>query len=175
MKLDFPVMVAALLIAAALQELLPAISCGPVQCKVQLLPAVALYYIFHRQWQLALFAALWAGILTDALGMLPRGTTSGALFAYALAAVALRDSPSVGNSPSAVLVFMRALPLLACIFAIQGLRIPAAIKGDWLTSAGAFLRTAPLAALAAVPVSRILRCADVFTGNIDLFGKEDAA
>ena len=90
MKLDYPIMVAALGVAAAVQEVLPAIPVGEPALKAQFVPAVALYYLRHRQWQLSLTAAMWAGVLLDALGSLPFGTSSFALFFIGIVTIIFR-------------------------------------------------------------------------------------
>lgn len=82
MKLDFPVMLVMMLVAAFLQTILPPLHGGALALKLPLLPFVALYYILDRQRVIALFAALLAGIFTDAASGIPDGTTSfGLLFA----------------------------------------------------------------------------------------------
>ena len=60
MKLDFPVMLALLLVSAAVQTLLPPLHGGELALKAPLLPSVALYYVLERPHPLGLFAALWA-------------------------------------------------------------------------------------------------------------------
>ena len=90
MKLDFPVMLALLLLAAATQTLLPSFHGGELALKMPLLPSVAVYYVLERQRPLGIFAAIWAGILTDALGGVPPGTSSFGLLAAALLFFALR-------------------------------------------------------------------------------------
>lgn len=85
MKLDLPVMLAFLLVASALQCILPAFTPGELPLKAQLLPLVVVYYLLEREWPVALTAALWAGILTDALGLTTPGISSTAfLFAGAV-------------------------------------------------------------------------------------------
>lgn len=98
MKLDIPVMAAALACAAALQCFAPNIpalhfSGRMVEpCKVQLLPLVALYYMLTRPWQMAVLASLAAGILTDALDVFAVGATGAALLAASLIVLAIRDA-----------------------------------------------------------------------------------
>lgn len=90
MKLDFPVILAFLLLAAAIQCVMPAVTPGELSLKLQLLPAVAVYYMLVREWPVALTAALWAGVLTDALGLTTPGLSSFTLFFIALAMLAFR-------------------------------------------------------------------------------------
>lgn len=111
MKLDFPVFAVSLVVVASLQELLPGLDFwGRSGAKVQLLPILALYYLYHREWPVALSMALMAGILTDVLGMLPFGTTSFALLFFGLGVLTLRDvkapySPYHLVIPSVILSF----------------------------------------------------------------------
>jgi hypothetical protein len=177
MKLDLPVMVAALLAAAAVQEALPGLPCpaSPAgAAKVPLLPGVALYYILARPWQMALCAALWTGILTDALGLLPGGTTVLPLLVAALVGVALRDAK---RDRSSVRLFLEAAALLAFLFAAQRLRLalagtvplrPAALASE-------ALRTLPPAALFATLAVRALARIDLLAENVTLEKGGEAA
>jgi len=63
----------AVLVAAALQDLIPATAAVPV--KWPFLTAVALYYALMRPVLVALTVVIWAGLLTDVLGGLPPGCT----------------------------------------------------------------------------------------------------
>ena len=104
MKLDLPMMIAYLLTAAALQIFLPPVPCAPIALKFPLLPCVALYYVLDRPWPMALVAALWAGVLTDALGGLPHGTTSIPFLLLAVAFLAIRRlQPEESLVPAALL------------------------------------------------------------------------
>lgn len=106
MKLDFPVMAFSLLLAAALQALLPAPHGGALALKLPLLPAVALYYVLHRQGVLGLFAAVWAGILLDATGSIPAGTSSMTLLVAAVAVISLKKYIPESSVPIAGLLGM---------------------------------------------------------------------
>lgn len=165
MKLDLPVMAAALIAAAALQEALPALPPFPGCPKLQLLPGVALYYVLSRPWQMALCAALWAGVLHDALGSLPAGTTTFPLLIAALVGVAIRDA---ALKRSAVSVFLEAALLLAFILAAQRLRL--ALAHILPFSATALLRealwTVPLSAATAAFVFRTLSRIDLIAENV---------
>lgn len=165
MKLDFPVMAAALLAAAAIQEALPALPPCPGCPKLQLLPGVALYYVLSRPWQMALCAALWAGVLHDALGSLPAGTTTFPLLVSALVGVAIRDATL---KRSAVSVFLEAAMLLAFMLAAQRLRL--AVAHILPFSATSLLRealwTVPLSAAIAALVFRTLSRIDLIAENV---------
>lgn len=159
MKLDLPVMAAALLAAAALQCALPPFA------KVPLLPAVALYYILAREWQLALCAALWAGILTDARTFGPGGMTTIPLLVAALAGVAVRDA---NRRRSVLLLVLQGAALSLFVLAAQRLRLalstltlpqPAALLDE-------ALRTIPPAAVFAAIAFRALQRIDLVAENV---------
>jgi hypothetical protein len=65
--------VVALLVAAVLQEMIPALPVLPV--KGFFLSAVAFYYILKKPKLMSVVVLLWAGMLTDALGGGPYGCT----------------------------------------------------------------------------------------------------
>ena len=167
MRLDFPVMVAALVTLAAVQEALPALPAGPAGMKVQLLPAVAFYYSHSRPWQLAVFAAAWAGILTDALGGLPHGTTTFPLLVLALASLAFRSGPAETGFGAA---FARMLAWMAFLLLAQHARAAMASLADFSVERCAlrWVQTAPLAALASALLARFLWRVDLLAGNVSL-------
>ncbi len=165
MKLDFPVMLATLLVAAAAQTLLPPLHGGALALKLPLLPAVALYYVLERQWPLGVLASLWAGILTDALGGVPPGTSSFGLLAVALAVFASRKYlpeafwlvPALGAAATAFLILLQYVFLRArCGFdaPVHLLLRPLAV-------------IAPLAALATAAMVAAARRIDLMAGNTE--------
>ena len=177
MKLDLPVMIAALLVAAALQDTLPGIPCPASQAtaaKVQLLPAVALYYILDRPWQMALCAALWAGLLTDALGFLPAGTTTLPLLISAILGVAFRDAT---KRRPILRIFFEGTVLLAFVFASQRLRMALASIMPLSASAIAAeaIRTIPPAAIFATVAFQILSRIDLLAENVSRVKGGEAA
>lgn len=167
MKLDFPVMAAALFAGAALQESLPAITAEP-RCKLLVLPCVALYYIYSRQWQQAFCAAMWAGVLADALDPVHSRLAAPAMLCYAIAAVALRESPSPVE-PGAPRTFLRAVAFLSFAWAVR--LVPAVRSAGFETDLGGLLACwawiVPASAAVAVAVSRFMRRADLFAGNLE--------
>lgn len=167
MKLDLPVMIAALVSLAAVQEALPALPAGQAAMKVQLLPAVAFYYSHSRPWQLAVFAAAWAGILTDALGGLPHGATSFPLLALALAALVFRGGPARAGFWAA---FARMLAWMALLLLAQHARAAMASLAEFSLERCAlrWLQTAPPAALASAAFARFLWKVELLAGNVDL-------
>lgn len=173
MKLDYPIMLAALGISAAIQEVLPAIPFGEPELKAQFLPAVALYYLRHRPWSLSLTAALWAGVLMDALGGLPFGASSLALLFFGLFIIVFRRQ-TIKSSPISALVpgMVLSLPLgvvqiLAYNFSgdvVSPLPFFAAFLG--------FVKLLPLAGIIAVVVDAILSRADRDAGNVETLQEE---
>ncbi len=85
MSMELPVMLILLSSATCLQEFLPGLP-----LKIPFLTAAAIYYALCRPpWQAAT-VALWSGILQDALGGVPLGTTSWLLTGATLVIVAVR-------------------------------------------------------------------------------------
>lgn len=88
MRMDLLVMVLALLVSAAAQDLLPGLPGETL--KIPFLTGVALYYALNRPLAMALVAAMWAGWLTDGPGGLPCACTSIFLLLLALGLRPLR-------------------------------------------------------------------------------------
>lgn len=84
--LNLPVMVLLFVLAACLEEFVPGIP-----LKAPFICCVPVYYALQREFPLAGFSALAAGIAHDALCGVPVGATSLLILAYAVAAFALRD------------------------------------------------------------------------------------
>lgn len=170
MKLDLPVMVAALLVAATLQELLPPVPLGGLDLKVQLLPAIALYYLERRPWPMALCAALWAGILTDSLGGLPGGLSAFTLLCAGGVVLLVRDaserrSPLRACLPGAILAFVMGVA--------QGARLALSpASAPFLSSVAAALKLMPLGALAAIAADAALGRIDFLAGNVEPIREE---
>lgn len=167
MKLDLPVMVAALVLTAALQETLPPPPIGAPALKVQLLPAIALYYARRRPWPVALTAALWAGILTDALGGLPPGTTSVALLAVCGVVLLLRDTSQPLSPLDAI---PQALALSLVLAFVQPARLalsgPPADVPLWRGFL-AGIKLLPLSVAAAVAADCALARVETAAGNVE--------
>ncbi|MDD5706523.1 MAG: hypothetical protein PHR35_11400 [Kiritimatiellae bacterium] len=165
MKLDLPVMLMALSVAAALQALLPAMPWTPL--KVPLLTAVALYYALRRQPARALTAALWAGILTDALGGVPPGVSALFLAAVALALLSARRVLPGEAWTTAALAGAAVAPLLAMAQYL-------ALRRHWESQPetwpliSSWLLLAPAGALAAVAAMPLCKRLDVWAGNVQL-------
>ncbi len=167
MKLDLPLMVIALILAAFLQEILPPLPFGAIRLKVQLLPLVALYYLRHRELAMALFAALWAGILTDATGNLPLGTTSFSLLILGLVVILFREEVEEYSPYSAIVPAACLYPML-CVIQVISLRIT--YGGEmgppfWL-SVNSILRNLPFEIVLAVLIDSFLYRTEIVAANI---------
>ena len=166
MKLDFPVMLAMLLLAAAIQTLLPSFHGGELALKAPLLPSVAIYYVLERQRPLGLFAALWAGILTDALGGVPPGTSSFGLLAAALFFFAIRKFLPEASwlVPAAAGAIVAAyLALLQYVV----LRARCEFNAPFYLLFRPLLIIVPVAAIATMLVVAIARRIDLMAGNTE--------
>lgn len=169
MKLDYPIMVAALGVAAAVQEVLPAIPVGEPALKAQFVPAVALYYLRHRQWPLSLTAAMWAGVLLDALGSLPFGTSSFALLFIGIVTIIFRRHV-VNSSPVSALVPGMALSLALGAVQIFGYNLSGDVfcRISFFAAFWSFIKLLPVAAVLAAVADAILARVDRDAGNIEL-------
>lgn len=166
MKLDFPVMLALLLVSAAVQTLLPPLHGGELALKAPLLPSVALYYVLERPHPLGLFAALWAGILTDALGGVPPGTSSFGLLAVALGVFAVRKYlPEARVFVPAALGAATAAFLVLLQYAV--LRARAGFAAPFYLLFRPLLVLAPFAALATAVLVAAARRIDLMAGNTE--------
>ena len=166
MRLDFPVMLALLLVSAALQTLLPSLHGGELALKVPLLPAAALYYVLERPRPMGLCAALWAGILTDALGGVPPGTSSFGLLAFALAVFSVRKffpearafvPAAIGAAAAAFLVLLQ----------YGVLRARCGFTAPFHLLFRPLLVVVPLAALATAVLAAAARRIDLMAGNTE--------
>ena len=166
MKLDFPVMLALLLRAAALQTLLPSLHGGELALKAPLLPAVAVYYVLERPRPLGLFAALWAGILTDALGGVPPGTSSFGLLAAALFVSAVKKFLPEASwlVPAAT---GAAVTLFLVLLQYAVLRTRCGFNAPFYLLFRPLLVIVPVAAVAATAVVAAVRRIDLMAGNTE--------
>ena len=166
MKLDLPMLLVYLLGAAGLQSLLPPVPCEPIALKLPFLPCVALYYALDRPWPMAVVAALWAGVLTDALGGLPPGTTSISLTVLSAAILAIRHLLPEGSLlPAALLGFLETV----CLLFTQALvvRVSFETPPPFLASVKPIPLIALLGMILAPLFVAIARKLDLITGNVE--------
>ena len=150
MKLQYPVLMLLLLTAAALQ-LLPS-PAGAM--KFPWLAGVAVYYALNRGLGMAVLAAAWAGILLDALGGVPSGTSVLFLVSMALVVAGVKEMAPENSLVAAALLGAVVSPLLmlAQFLALWrgGFARPAPgalmVPFDWLVPMGAFAACAAAAA-----------------------------
>lgn len=168
MKLDFPVMVAVIVVTAVTQELLPSFYYwgGTIAPKIPILPAVALYYSRHREWPIALTAALWCGIFSDGLGEMPRGTTTLSMLVASGVVLALRDVKANGGA------WLAAFPGVLLSFwvsVIQAIvyywKVDYSVSFWWILGVEATIL--PVVALVAVLVDYLLTKIEFMAGNVE--------
>lgn len=166
MKLDFPVMLFWLLIAALVQSVIPPFHGGLLSLKLPLLPAVALYYILDRQVVLAVFATLWAGIITDAASGIPPGTSSfGLLFAALVIFGVRRYFPEA----SWILAGLLGAALTAFLVILQYcvLRGRCGYSAPFYLLSRPLLLLLPFSAAASAVIVTAARRLDVAAGNVE--------
>ena len=170
MRLDLPVMLLLLLAAAAAQTLAPPLA--PGYLKAPVLPGVVVYYALCRPPFHALNAALWAGILTDALGGVPQGTSAFFLLFAALLLLALRRVLPEDSAGAAAVLGGILAPALGCTQYLM-------LRSQWESRPGlgvlttGLLLLVPAGALVAGLLFRLARTLDVWSGNVKR--KEDLA
>lgn len=166
MKLDFPVMLALLILAAFAQAVIPPFHGGLLALKLPLLPAVALYYILDRQKVMAVFAALWAGIATDAVSGIPAGTSSfGLLFAALVIFGVRRYFPEA----SWILAGLLGAALTAFLVVLQYcvLRGRCGFSAPFYLLSRPLLALLPLSAAASAAIVTAARRLEVAAGNVE--------
>lgn len=167
MRLDFPVMLTNLSIAAVLQELTPAWGHG----KWPFLIAVVAYYALQRELMAALVAAVWAGVLMDATDHLRFFCTPVCLVLIALVLRHLR----VMLQANAVWQGMVAMSLVApMVMFWQGLFGQVAPAGWWFDHILLnTVMTALRGAVVAIIGFNFAAAFDRMAGNVKGFGSVD--
>lgn len=167
MRLDLPVMLLVLAVAAAAQNLLPGMPASPL--KIPFLSGVVIYYALNRPLVLALVAAAWAGWLTDSAGGLPGSCTATFLLLLALALRPLRrfllDGSFVGVIAAATVV-----ALLQALWQLTWARL--ALPGSAWRVAGDLVLLLPAGAIAGAAACGLGLTLDRFAGNVKALEKE---
>ena len=163
MKLDLPVMLLLLLMAAGLQTLSPGLP-GTL-LKPPLLSSVALYYALHRQPLRALVAAAWAGILLDALGGVPPGTSTVCLLLAAGILLPLRRVLQAESWLTSA-VLGAALAWLLTVVQVLALRPDWVLRPTWHALLVGWLLRAGAGACCAVGVVALAGKLDQWAGNV---------
>jgi hypothetical protein len=143
MKLDLPVMLVLLVLAAVAQNLLPGMPGSPL--KIPFLSGVAVYYALNRPLVMALVAATWAGWLTDCGGGLPALCTITFLCLLALLLRPLRRV-LLDGSLAGVVAAVTVVALLQALWQLAWARLT--VSGGGWRMAGDLVLLLPAGAVA---------------------------
>jgi hypothetical protein len=160
MRLDLPVMLAALALTAAAQNLLPGLPGSPL--KIPFLTGVVVYYALNRPRILACVCAVWAGWLTDSTGGLPVLCTTSFLLLLAFVLHQLRHLLPEGSWTGAVAV-AAAAALPQAVWQLIWARL--ALPGSVWRLAGDLLLLLPAGAVAGAAAFGLARTLDHWAGN----------
>lgn len=130
MRLDLPVLLVLLLLAAAAQNILPGVPGATL--KIPFLTGLAVFYALKRPLPMALAAAVGAGWLTDSGGGLPPFCTVSFLCLLALALRPLRRF-LLDGSFAGVVAAVTAAALLQAVWQLCAARL--VVSGGWRTTA----------------------------------------
>ena len=166
------VMVVAVVIAAILQELVPAFSAAHV--KVPCLLGVAVYYAMCREPGYGVMAAVWCGVLQDGLGNIPYGVSLISFCVISLLCILVLRRQLPENTVSCMIVGM------AGGFMTQVLQYAALVwSGQYAVLPFLFLmlRAAAVAAVSGLTagiVALIVRHMDCVSGNAGFENEGDS-
>lgn len=169
MKLDLPVMVTILLCAAVVQVWVPL--CPGSLIKIPFLTAAAAYYALQHERALALTAAIWSGILTDATDGLPFICTAGYLVVAVFVLRHVRANLQAGMIWQGVAALAVAAPLQLLWQVLFGGVLPPEWNLGWLFF-GVVLAV-PCGAVAAMLVFSMAGALDRLAGNVKGLGQKD--
>jgi hypothetical protein len=161
MRLDLPVMLIVLALAAAAQNLLPGMPGSPL--KVPFLSGVAVYYALNRPLALALVAAAAAGWLTDSTGGLPASCTATFLLLLALGVRPLRRL-LLDGSFAGVVAAGTCVALLQALWQLCWARLT--LSGSAWHIAGDVVLLLPAGAVAGAVAYGLAHTLDLFAGNV---------
>ncbi|MEI6210952.1 MAG: hypothetical protein WCR06_04935 [bacterium] len=160
MKLDLPVLLVLLTLAAAAQTLLPGMPGSLL--KIPFLSGVVVYYALNRPLVMSLVAAVWAGWLTDSGGGLPVFCTGAFLLLLVLVLQPLRrflDGSFVG-----VVAVATGVALLQALWQLSWAHL--ALPGSAWRVAGDFVLLLPAGVLAGAVAYGVGHTLDRFAGNV---------
>lgn len=161
MRLDLPVMLVTLALAAAAQDLLPGMPGTPL--KIPFLTGVVVYYALNRPLVLAAVAALWAGWLTDGAGGLPGACTWIFLVLLALALRPLRRL-LLNGSFAGVVAAATGVALLQAFWQLAWTRL--ALPGGTWRTVGDLALLLPSGAVAGAAAFGLGHTLDRCAGNV---------
>lgn len=161
MRLDLPVMLVVLALAAAAQNLLPGMPGSPL--KIPFLSGVVVYYALNRPLVMALVAAAWGGWLIDSAGGLPGLCTSSFLL---LLVLCLRPSRRLllDGSFAGVVAAATVVALLQALWQLIWARL--GLPGSVWRVAGDLVLLLPAGAIAGAAAYGLGHTLDQFAGNV---------
>jgi len=164
--MNLVIMVVALLIGAAAQQVLPGLTLLG-QAKAPIVLSVVLYYALHRSLALLVMAAIAGGVLCDSLEALPMGYSAAVFSVLGIVAWLYRDVVfSARGVTHMVFGFLAGLGLT---FGLYGLLLVSeeslrAVAWSWIALKA--IGTALLGMILAPIVFTVLERLDRLTGNI---------
>jgi len=161
MRLDLPVMLIVLALAAAAQNLLPGMPGSPL--KIPFLSGVVVYYALNRPLAMVLVAAVWAGWLTDSAGGLPSSCTATFLLLLALTLRPMRRL-LLDGSFAGVVAAATVVALLQALWQLVWARL--ALPGSAWRAAGDLVLLLPAGAIAGAVAYGLSHTLDFFSGNV---------
>ncbi len=161
MKMDLPVLLIALALSAAVQNLLPGMPGSPL--KIPFLSAVAIYCALNRPLVPAMTVAIWAGWLTDSAGGLPNSCTATFLLLLTLAQRPLRRMLLDGAFPGVVVAATVMAPLQA-LWQLAWARL--AMPDNGWRAVGDVALLLPAGGVAGAAAFALFRTLDRWAGNV---------
>ena len=161
MKLDLPVLLIVLALAAAAQNMLPGLPGSPL--KIPFLSGLVVYYALNRPLVMALVAATWAGWLTDGAGGLPGACTTTFLLLLALILRPMRRL-LLDGSLTGVVAATAGVALAQALWQLTWARL--ALPGGAWRVAGDLMMLLPAGAVAGAAAYASGHTLDLFAGNV---------
>jgi rod shape-determining protein MreD len=160
------IMVVALLIGAAAQQVLPSLTLLG-QAKAPLVLSVVLYYALNRSLSLLVMAAIGGGVLCDSLEALPMGYSAAVFSVLGIVAWLYRDVVfSARGVTHMVFGLLAGLGLTFGLYAILLISEESLREVAWFWIALKAIGTALLGMILAPIVFAVLERLDRLTGNI---------
>ena len=164
--MNLVIMVVALLIGAAAQQVLPGLTLLG-QAKAPIVLSVVLYYALHRSLALLVMAAIAGGVLCDSLEALPMGYSAAVFSVLGIVAWLYRDVVfSARGVTHMVFGFLAGLGLTFGLYGLLLVSEESMREVSWLWIALKAIGAALLGMILAPIVFTVLERLDRLTGNI---------